>query len=82
MNIALLAYIYDLDQPGHCSDNITDMNNIIAFDSLDTLGLKLFHMDIKGSCPIWRSVSLLGVCDVLLSCVLSTLYIYSEIERC
>ena len=29
------------------------MINIIAFDSLDTLGLKLFHVDSKGSRPVW-----------------------------
>ena len=70
MNIALLAYIYDLDTLGHCSENII-MINIIAFDSLDTLGLKLFHaVDSKGSCPIWRMPKLTCVFAGCMWCII------------
>ena len=48
MDIALFAYIYDLDQHGHSSAMI----KVIDFVSLDTLGVKIFHVDSKGSCPI------------------------------
>ena len=30
------------------------MIKVIDFVTLDTLGVKLFHVDSKGSCPIWR----------------------------
>ena len=32
---------------------------VIDFVSLDTLGVKLFHVDSKGSCPIWRMSKLI-----------------------
>ena len=30
------------------------MINVIDFVSLDTLGVKIFHVDSKGSCPVLR----------------------------
>ena len=46
------------------------MINIIAFDSLDILGLKLFHLDRKGSCPILRVPKLICVFAGRMLCII------------
>ena len=38
-----------------------DMIKVIDIVSLDTLGVKIFHVDSKGSCPICGMPKLIGV---------------------
>ena len=37
------------------------MIKVIDFVSLDTLGVKIFHVDSKGSCAIWRMPKLICI---------------------
>ena len=37
------------------------MTKVIDLVSLDILGVKLFHVDSKGICPIWRMPKLICV---------------------
>ena len=46
------------------------MINVIDFVSLDTLGVKLFYVDSKGSCPIWRMPKLICVFTGRMRCII------------
>ena len=46
------------------------MIKVIDFLSLDTLGVKLFHEDIKISCPIWRMPKLICVFTGRMWCII------------
>ena len=46
------------------------MIKVIDFVSLDTLGAKLFHVDSKGSCPIWWMPKLICVLTGRMWCII------------
>ena len=45
-------------------------STVIDFVSLDTLGVKLFHVDSKGSCPIWLMPKLICVFTGRMWCII------------
>ena len=46
------------------------MIKVIDFVSLDTLGVKLFHVGSKGSCPIWGMPKLICVFTGQMWCII------------
>ena len=46
------------------------MIKVIDFVSLDTLGVKLFHVGSKGSCPIWLMLKLICVFTGRMWCII------------
>ena len=46
------------------------MIKVIDFVLLDTLGVKLFHVDSKGSCPIWQMPKLICVFTGCMWCII------------
>ena len=69
IDIALFAYIYDLDQHGH-SPAIYDQGHCFHFISLDTLGVKIFHVDSEGFCPICGMPKLICVFTGRMWCII------------
>ena len=52
------------------------MIKVIDFVSLDTLGVKLFHVDSKGSCPIWWMPKLICVFTGRMWCIMSMFVVH------
>ena len=52
------------------------MIKVIDFVSLATLGVKLFHVDSKGSCPIWRMPKLICVFTGRMWCIISMFVVH------
>ena len=52
------------------------MIKVIDFVSLDTLEVKLFHVDSKGSCPIWRMPKLICVFTGRMWCIISMFVVH------